>query len=305
MDKSQLVEIVNQGTQQIMPVPIPESGISAVPSGNVSGNPLRAVYKPREHNRKNDMLQYCNFIPPAPRDPLVNVPYLGEGCPYDSNARNAPEGCFLVKNNDSNTVGFVCKDAGGTKNANFVRGNQFGVDYDMDVDGLSKSKKMEYTIENPIQLPLQMRNPLVKYDKSSFFPTYLQSYENHQNEYPRAANYVDENNGGGIPTYTFPYKVINPRKSENDVISFSNSDGFVNQDGENDVVKMPNGDVLELKEKFEGINSSNVDRKYSSYHSSMPIYFIIFIVLLVIIILMLIYCKKVELGCLWERFIGK
>ncbi len=302
MDKTQLVEIVNQGTQQIMPVPIPESGISAVPSGNVQGNPIRAVYKPREHNRKNDMLQYCNFIPPAPRDPLVNVPYLGEGCPYDSNARNAPEGCFLVKNTDSNTVGFVCKDAGGAKNANFVRGNQFGVDYDMDVDGLSKSKKMEYTIENPIQLPLQMRNPLVKYDKSSFFPTYLQSYENHENEYPRAANYVDENNGGGIPTYTFPYKVINPRKSELDVVSLrSNKDGFVNQDETNDVVKMPNGDVLELKENFEGIQSS----KFSSFTSSMGMYMIIFMVIIAIIVLMYIYCDKMELGCLWKKLMKK
>ncbi len=307
MDSSnqQFVEIIDQGTQQLMPVPIPESGISNVPQSH-NNNPLRAVYKPLEHNRKNDNQQYCNFLSPAPRDPLVNVPYLGPDCPYDPNARNQPEGCFLVKNQVQGTVGFVCKDAGGTKNANFVRGNQFGVDYDMDVDGLSKSKKAEYTIENPVQLPIQMKNPIVKYDKSTFYPTYLQSY-NSFGEYPHAANYDNENIAKGLPTYVYPYKVLNQHKSEKDVISLRNGDDFVNQDGTQGVMEK-NGEIIEYAknmEHFSGINSSNVDQYYATISHRNKTVSIIFSILVLIIILMLIFCKKIEIGCLVKKFFKK
>ncbi len=291
----QFVEIVKQGTQQIMPVPIPESGISDVPKP--SGDLVHAVYKPYDHNRKNDNMQYCNFIPPAPRDPLVNVPYLGKGCPYNADAKNKPEGCFLVQNKASNTTGFVCKDAGGTKNANFIRGNQFGVDYnldhldDMDVDGLSKSKKTEYTIENPVQLPIQMKNPIVKYDKSTFYPTYLQSY-NSLGEYPHASNYDGENIAKSLPTYVYPYKVINPRENEADVISLrNNKDNFINKDEKNGVIQEGNS-VMEL-EHFSPIQRS-ITQKYGSI-------IIIFSILVLIIILMLIFCKKIEIGCLIKK----
>lgn len=300
----QFVDIIDQGTQQIMPVPIPESGISDVPQGKSSGDSIHAVYKPSEHNHKNDNMQYCNFIPPSPRDPLVNVPnvpYLGAGCPYDANARNSPEGCYLVQN--TNKVGFVCKDAGGTKNANFVRGNQFGLDTDMDVDGLSKSKKAEYTIENPVQLPIQMRNPIVKYDKSTFYPTYLQSY-NSLGEYPHAANYDNENIAKGLPTYVYPYKVINPRGNEKDVVSLRNgqSDQFVNKNGKSGVLQ-EDGNIIEYQENFSGINVSNVDNKFAMISQRNKAVAIIFTIFILILILMVIFCKKVEIGCLLRKLI--
>ncbi len=292
----QFVEIVKQGTQQIMPVPIPESGISDVPKPQ--GDLVHALYKPYDHNRKNDNLQYCNFIPPAPRDPLVNVPYLGKNCPYNNDAKNKPEGCFLVKNKVQNTIGFVCKDAGGTKNANFVRGNQFGVDYDMDVDGLSKSKKAEYTIENPVQLPIQMRNPIVKYDKSTFYPTYLQSY-NSLGEYPHASNYDNENIAKGLPTYKYPYKVINPMENQKDVISLRNNENYLNKGDKNSGVVEEGNSIMELNqvEKF-----SNIEHKYMSVSQKYTSITIIFTILILIIILILIFCKKVELGCLIKEF---
>ncbi len=292
--ESQLVDIINQGTQQILPVPLPESGVSNVPKGK--DNSLHAVYKPYEANRKNDNSQYCNFIAPSPRDPLVNVPYLGKGCPYDANAKNAPEGCYLVKS--QGTVGFVCKDP--NNNANFVRGNQFGVDTldsDMDVDGLSKSKKAEYTIENPVQLPIQMRNPIVKYDKSTFYPTYLQSF-NSMGEYPHAANYDNENIAKGLPTYVYPYKVINPPKDEKDVISLREK--FVNQEGDES-----GKTIIEYQENFSGINASNVDAKYAAVSHRNWAVILIFSILILIMILMLIFCKKIEVGCLLRKFLKR
>ena len=326
----QFVEIVKQGTQQIMPVPIPESGISDVPRPN--GDLVHAVYKPYDHNRKNDNMQYCNFIPPAPRDPLVNVPYLGSGCPYDNNAKNSPEGCFLVEKKVSNsyssidkmkyqnTVGFVCKDAGGTKNANFIRGNQFGVDYDMDVDGLSKSKKVEYTIENPVQLPIQignttksfedqMRNPIVKYDKSTFYPTYLQSY-NSLGEYPHASNYDNENIAKGIPTYVYPYKVINPRKNEEDVISLRNKDNFLNKNDSGSGVAQEGNSTIEFVNEYTKSNNNieNFQQRYMTVPQKTSSIFIIFSILILIFILMLVVCKKIEIGCVIKalsKFIKK
>lgn len=251
-------------------------------SDKVGKDSLYMPYKASEHNRKNDALQYCNFIPPAPRDPLVNVPYLGKSCPYDAHAKNAPEGCYLVKSKDQNTVGFVCKDPNG--NADHVRGNTFGVNPDIDVDGLSKSKKAEYTIENPVQLPTQLRNPLVKYDKSTFYPTYLQSF-NSLGEYPHAANYDNENIAKGVPTYVYPYKVINPRASEPDVISLS--DGFVNEKGVDR--SSERGEIVEYVENFENSKSKS------------KMVMIIFAILVLIILLMLIFCGKIEIGCLLKK----
>lgn len=210
---SDLVELVNQHSQQILPVSFPEPGIPMVPDPYGTGS-KHSVYQSPAHNKKNDILQYCNFLPPSPRDPLIDVPYLGEGCVYDSQSKQQPEGCFLVKNKVQNTIGFVCKDAGGSKDS-VARGNQFGWSYDLDVDGLSKSKKAEYSIETPVQIPIQMRNPLVKYDKSTtFYPTYLKSDDvdgksEGVQKYSMVQNYQD-----GQPTYVFPYRVLNPPGQE-------------------------------------------------------------------------------------------
>lgn len=311
----QLVEIVKQGTQQIMPVPIPELGISGV-HGYIQpqGDLVHAIYKPYDHNRKNNNMQYCNFIPPAPRDPLVNVPYLGKDCPYDSDAKNKlghghDQGCFLVKNRIQNTIGFVCKDAGGTTNDNFVRSNDFALDYDTDVDGLSKSKKTEYTIENPVQLPIQMKNPIIKYDKSTtFYPTYLQSY-NSFGKYPHASNYDTRETGGNIaksiPTYVYPYKVINPHTNEPDVISLRNKDDFINKTDKNKgVVQEEEKLIIEFVENYG--NTHNTigmgENKYMSISQKYTTITIIFTILLLILILMLIVCKKIEIKCLIKAF---
>jgi hypothetical protein len=217
---SDLVELVNQHSQAILPVAFAEPGMPFGAPDPYGTGSKHSIYQSPAHNKKNDILQYCNFLPPSPRDPLVDVPYLGEGCPYDAQSKQKPEGCFLVKNKVQNTIGFVCKDAGGSKD-DLARGNQFGWSYDMDVDGLSKSKKAEYSIETPVQIPIQMRNPLVKYDKSTtFYPTYLQS----DNVDGKSAGAPSPYKGGvismvqnyqdGQPTYVFPYRVLNPPGKE-------------------------------------------------------------------------------------------
>ena len=106
-------------------------------------------------------------------------------------------------------VGIVCNQSVGSDNANFVRGNQFGVDYDYDFNERENRKKLEYTVERPVQIQMQLDNPLVMYDnKPNFFP--FPDYNIWKNKdyltYPRPDNYSQEGN----PLYVFPDKTLNP-----------------------------------------------------------------------------------------------
>jgi hypothetical protein len=103
-------------------------------------------------------------------------------------------------------VGIVCNKAGGSDNANFERGNQFGVDYPFD-QNLNK-KMLEYTVENPVQIPLELQNPMMLYDTQEFYPEnnfFLRKNKDYLT-YPLQQNYTEN----GIPTYTYPYKTLNP-----------------------------------------------------------------------------------------------
>ena len=69
-------------------------------------------------------------------------------------------------------------------------------------------KKLEYTFEKPVQIPMEMQNPMVIYDKNTFYPE--PSFDIRKNKnfitYPLQQNYTEN----GLPTYTYPYKTMNP-----------------------------------------------------------------------------------------------
>ena len=199
---------VGNNSQRILPVPYPKSPTPSVESPvNYGSSPYPMPLKP--NSRINDDLQYCNFLEPSPRNQMLNVPYEGQkDCPKFKTQPYGKDSCFLMDNKAQGVVGIVCNQPGGSDNANFVRGNQFGVNYPIDYTEIDNNKKIEYTVEQPVQIPLEMENPMMIYDKNTFYPE--PSFFLRKNKdfltYQLPQNYTEY----GLPTYTYPYKTMNP-----------------------------------------------------------------------------------------------
>jgi len=199
---------VGNNAQKILPVPYQKSPTPSVESPvNYGSSPYPMPLKPL--SRKDDDSQYCNFLAPSPRDQRLNVPYEGKkDCPKFTAQPYSKDSCYLMDSKAQGVVGIVCNQPGGSDNANFERGNQFGVDYPFDFNKNMENKKLEYTVEQPVQIPLELQNPMVIYDGSTFYPE--ENYFLRKNKdyltYPLQQNYTQE----GLPTYTYPYKTMNP-----------------------------------------------------------------------------------------------
>ena len=210
---------IGNNAQNILPVPYFKSPTPSVESPvNYGSSPYPAV--PNVSSRKDDDLQYCNFLEPSPRDQRLNVPYEGKkDCPKFKTQPYGKDSCYLLDSKAQGVVGIVCNQAGGSDNANFYRGNQFGVDYPFNTE-----KKMEYTVENPVQIPLELENPMMYYDRNTFYPEPSFSIRKNKNflTYPLQQNYTEN----GMPTYAYPYKTLNPifedPTQENNIEKFDN-----------------------------------------------------------------------------------
>lgn len=196
-----ILDVANNA-KNILPVPYQNSPVPSVANPmNYGSSPYPMALKPS--SRKDDDLQYCNFLEPSPRDQRLNVPYEGnKNCPKFVNQPYSKDSCYLMNSSAQGVVGVVCNQAGGSDNADFYRGNQFGVDYPFNIN-----KQLEYTVEQPVQIPLEMRNPTIIYDKNTFYPE--PSFPLRKNKdfitYPLQNNYTED----GMPTYTYPYKTMN------------------------------------------------------------------------------------------------
>jgi len=200
------IEIANN-SQNFIPVPIPKNPTPTVAKPNYYG---RSPYPMplQVSSRKNDELQFENILDPAPRDPLLSVPYeknrvLSKVLPKVQPFKK--DSCYLVDNKRQNVIGLMCNEAGGSNNSNFRRGNTFGLDYEWNMFDNIKAK--EYTVEQPVQEPIFNQNPTVVDSQSLFYPTtnfYLSKSKDY-NTYPRANNMTEN----GLPYYTYPYKKLN------------------------------------------------------------------------------------------------
>ena len=215
---------VGNNSENILPVPYSRPPTPSVTNPNNYGSSPYALAPKQIPNRKNDNLQYCNFLEPSPRDQRLNVPYEGnKDCPTFSTQPYNKDSCYLLDSKVQGVPGIVCNQSGGSDNADFYRGNQFGVDYPFD-QNLEK-KKLEYTVEQPVQIPMELQNPTIVYDHNDFYPQ--PSFPLRGNKdfitYPLQQNYTEN----GLPTYTYPYKTLNPifnDSTQNDDVteSFSN-----------------------------------------------------------------------------------
>lgn len=200
--------------KMILPVPFPENTVPSAPSGvDYGSSPQPMPLKPYP-NSKNDKMQYCNELPPAPRSQDLNMPYQGPYCPFYNKLPFEKDACYLATNEAQGVTGLVCNSAGGSDNANFARGNQFGVDYKWNQsDQFKKKNKTMYATQSPdesVQMKLKQENPLVVYDKNTFYPQpdwKVQQNKNYQT-YMEPTRFTPQ----GLPTYTYPYQVDNPMK---------------------------------------------------------------------------------------------
>ena len=201
---------VGNNAKNILPVPYLKSPTPSVANPtNYGSSPYPTPLK--QSSRKDDESQYCNFIAPAPRDQRLNVPYEGnKNCPSYKSQPYGKDSCYLMDSKSQGVVGIVCNQPSGSDNANFIRGNQFGVEYPYNI-----KKDLEYTIEQPVQIPMEMQNPMIIYDKNTFYPEPSFSIRKNKDflTYPLQQNYTED----GLPTYIYPYKTMNgiPEHFEN------------------------------------------------------------------------------------------
>lgn len=137
------LDIMNN-SQKIMPIPIKKNPSPNVEKPNYYGkSPYPMAYQ--VSSRKNDMLQYDNVLNPSPRNQLSNLSdnMMTKIEPFSKDS------CYLTDNKKQGVIGLMCNQAGNSNNSNFVRGNEFGLYNDWDL--INNIKKLEYTVEQPVQ----------------------------------------------------------------------------------------------------------------------------------------------------------
>lgn len=206
--------------------------ILKVPFSKKPVNKVNSPYDPSSRNNSisakhldEKYIDYCNILPPAPRNQLNNYPQ-NKPCdklnpiPYKKNS------CYMVDNKAQGVIGMVCNNPGGSNNSNFVRGNEFSNDY-LWINQYEHNKIKEYSVERPVT---SNENETLVYENSSFYP--LGTFNNRQSPwyrtYPTFKNYTAE----GLPIYTYPYKEIKNEQIEN----FSNEKNMNKKS--NNVTKM-------------------------------------------------------------------
>jgi len=200
---------IETNEQSILPIPFTESPVPNVANPNTYGrSPYPIAESPNPITRKSDPIQYCNTLDPAPRDQRLNVPYEG-----DKNCPNYPQpysrdSCYLMDSKTQGVIGVVCNGGGGSDNSNTLRGNQFGVDYNNDFQKELNDKQLEYVVNQPVQNRMIKQNPAIVLDKNTFYPqpSFPLRKDKDFLTYPLQQNYTET----GLPTYTYPYKTMNP-----------------------------------------------------------------------------------------------
>ena len=167
--------------------------IATAPDDNYLKRVLNAGKSPKHYAK--DGLDYATTLPPSPKDNITNDP----ACVTCNKYPNRPfkrGRCYMLYSPQQNIWGPVCGDGG--SNANWVRGNRFGVDYEYD----KIYNRDSFGIDVPRFIK---KNPVIVSDSPYFpFPDYGIRFNPKFTSYPYYQNYVK-----GNPTYTFPYAPIN------------------------------------------------------------------------------------------------
>lgn len=173
----------------VMSKPIVEN----VPSDNYLGRTLNYARAP-EHYKSNE-LEYCTTLPPSPKNHLTQNPTCTKSCKFPNRPFKRDK-CYMLYSPQQNIWGKVCGSGG--SNANWVRGNRFGVDYQYD----KIFNRQNYAVDVP---RFNKKNPIMVSDSPYYpFEDYPLRFNPDYKSYPYENNYI-----AGKPTYTYPYATLN------------------------------------------------------------------------------------------------
>ena len=169
--------------------------VRAVPLGVDPNDRMNAI-APDISIDKTVEPQYCNILPPAPREQNVSYnPNDRTPCKIRFGLEFKKNKCMLAYDPDQNVSGIVCGDP---NNDEFARGNEFARGHDL----MSKNK---YLQETPF---LYKKTPTILAD-SPFYP--MPGFDRQKNKnyktYPHPKEFVN-----GQPIYKYPYTLKNEQK---------------------------------------------------------------------------------------------
>jgi len=176
----------------ISPVAMNKPPVENVPEGNYLNRKLNFAKAPPHYKSKYP--SFCTTLPPSPKDHLTHDPACTK-CNKYPNRPFTRDQCYMLYSPQQNIWGPVCGDGG--SNANWVRGNQFGVDYQYN----KVFKRDNYAVDVP---KFTKKNPVLVSDSPFYpFPDYGVRFNPEYKSYPYVNDYIK-----GKPTITFPYLTI-------------------------------------------------------------------------------------------------
>jgi hypothetical protein len=189
----------------ISPISLSKKSTQKIPNDNYLKRILNYGIAP-PHFRSRE-LDYCTTLPPSPKNNIDNDPACIK-CKKYPNRPFKRKKCYMLYSPQQNIWGPICGDGG--SNANWIRGNRFGVDYEYD----KIFKRQDYEINLPRFIK---KNPVLVSDSPYFpLPDYGKRFNPKYKSYPYTNNYIN-----GKPTITYPYATLD-KKTKTTIENFRN-----------------------------------------------------------------------------------
>lgn len=191
MDK--LLNTIFPNPKTISPAALKKTEVSTVPDNFYLNRKLEYAISPSHFIKSAP--NCCTTLPPSPKDNIADNPACVRSACFPNRPFKRGK-CYMLYSPQQNIWGPVCGDGG--YNANWVRGNRFGVDY--------QYKKVFNRPDYAIDVPkFSKKNPVLVSDSPFYpFPDYGLRFDPKYKSYPYVTPYIK-----GHPTIRYPYSIIN------------------------------------------------------------------------------------------------
>lgn len=191
MDK--LLSTIYPDPKTISPAALKKPQVSAVPDNFYLNRKLNFAIAPPHYQKSAP--DCCTKLPPSPKDNIADNPACVRSACFPNRPFKRGK-CYMLYSPQQNIWGPVCGDGG--YNANWVRGNRFGVDY--------QYKKVFNRPDYAVDVPrFAKKNPVLVSDSPFYpFPDYGLRFDPKYKSYPMINPYIR-----GHPTINYPYSILN------------------------------------------------------------------------------------------------